>query len=583
MNEIILLSAFLAAFRMATPLVFAAMGGYFSERSGVINIALEGFLLMGAFTSGAFTASLHNPWLGLFAGILFSTILAAVYAFMVIELSADQIIAGIAINLFALGIPPVLCKAIYDVSGGTPMLQANEKMPQFFGGSYFVWGMFLMVIIVHLVHSKTKFGQYVRFSGEHSNALLSQGISVRKIRWSSVLLSGAFSGIGGAYLAIDHGSGFTRSMTAGRGFIALAALIIGRWTPIGAFLAAIVFGFIETSQILLQGMQLPNGYMVPVQWIQMIPYIATLIILAGLFGKKLGVSRPPKDLGMPIALIFIIGSSLFLNGCNTSDLKNKILETSKPILIKIAPNLYEQEKIEATDKIDEDYVAPSEDIRKINAEFIKELFMDTLQREPSSNESTSMMTTLDQGAHFEGMYNGIIYSPVYKLKEKGLASVETVRIFSEIMTYLYFENKKENMDTNKNLNTDQELPKTEIPTVNKVENKKYQPTKEEYALKIQEFKQIAIQEEYSFHTLKRIMGEEMLKTLDVMKKYKEKLATWYGKTAIFLNKYNIDFGIQKRNNMDETYHYRWALYVDEDRIKWEMLHRLHVIMNKSNR
>ncbi len=572
MNALLILTSLLAAFRMATPLVFASLGGYFSERSGVINIALEGLMLMGAFVSGAVAASTHSPFIGLIAGIGIGVFLAAVYAFMVIEMQADQIIAGIAVNLFALGMPPVICKAIYDVSGGTPMLQASEKMPSLWGGSLFVWGIFPTLLIVHLMHSRTRFGQHVRFSGEHPHALISQGISVKKIRWTSVLLSGAFCGIAGAYLSIDHGSGFTRSMTAGRGFIALAALIIGRWTPIGAFLASLVFGLIETSQILLQGMQLPNGMTVPVQWIQMVPYIATLIILAGLFGKKWGISRPPKNLGAALSLVLL--SSIALTGCNWK-------EKTKPVLEKIFPSLFETDEGKTDRTNADDYIAPPNNVRKLNADFIKELFKDTLTREPSSEEATRLMTVLDQGAHFEGIYNGIIYSIDYKVKEKGRASVAAIKIYAEILTRLKQEQEIETASKkNSEINMDQELPKTEILKPGSTDTAKVLTfTKEETAKKIEEFKQETVFNELSFCALKRILGEEMLKTIDLKKAYKEKLATFFGKNVIFLNQYGADFGIAQRNKNDETYHYRWALYSEEDRIKWEMLHRIHVIFN----
>jgi simple sugar transport system permease protein len=155
-------------------------------------------------------------------------------------------------------------------------------------------------VLFWFVHRNTRLGQYLRFSGEHPEALQSQGVSVTRVRWTGVLLAGVLCGIAGAYLSIDHGSGFARNMTAGRGYIALAALIIGCWTPLGAVLAALAFGAIEASQILLQGTTLWGGHTVPVQWIQMLPYIATLIILAGAAGGRLIHARAPKALGRAI-------------------------------------------------------------------------------------------------------------------------------------------------------------------------------------------------------------------------------------------------------------------------------------------
>ena len=295
--------AFLAflhtALRLSTPLGYGALGGYCSERSGTINIALEGLMLMGAFTAAVIAHQTHNPWLGVGAGVLGAMALASLHAFLCVGLGADQIISGLAVNLLAAGIPPVVSKALYDMSSGTPMLENKERVGEIFGTSPLMLGMFVALGLIYLIHTRTRLGQYLRFAGEHPEALQSQGIHVKRIRWAGVLLSGALCGLAGAYLSIDHGAGFTRNMTAGRGFIALAALIIGSWTPLGAFIAALVFGAIESSQILLQGVTLPSGQTVPVQWIQMLPYIATLFILAGLVGSRFGRSRPPKELGQP--------------------------------------------------------------------------------------------------------------------------------------------------------------------------------------------------------------------------------------------------------------------------------------------
>jgi simple sugar transport system permease protein len=162
-------------------------------------------------------------------------------------------------------------------------------------------GAFVAAALLIVVHRNTRFGQHLRFAGEHPEALTSQGVSVRRVRWLGVLLAGVLCGLAGAYLSVAHGSGFARNMTAGRGYIALAALIIGCWTPLGALLAALAFGAIDATQILLQGATFANGQAVPVQWIQMLPYIATLVILAGAAGGRLIRARPPKALGTPLA------------------------------------------------------------------------------------------------------------------------------------------------------------------------------------------------------------------------------------------------------------------------------------------
>jgi ABC-type uncharacterized transport system permease subunit len=290
----------LTALRLGTPLSYAALGGYCSERSGTINIALEGMMLIASFTSASIAYHTHNPWLGILGGIAGALLLALLHGFLCIELQSDQIISGMAVNFLAAGIPPVLSKALYDMSGSTPGLVAHDRIPEWFGLSPIALLIPFMAFALWLIHRHGKLGQYLRFAGEHPAALQSQGISIRRVRWTGVLLAGVFCGIAGAYLSIDHGSGFARNMTAGRGYIALAALIIGRWTPLGAVAAAFVFGAVEATQILMQGASFGENQTVPVQWIQMLPYIATLVILAGVVGGRFGKARAPKALGTPL-------------------------------------------------------------------------------------------------------------------------------------------------------------------------------------------------------------------------------------------------------------------------------------------
>ena len=298
------ISFLMAALRLSTPLSYAALGGYCSERSGTVNIALEGMMLMGAFTAAVAAHHTHSAALGVLAGVGGGLTLAALHGLLCIQMRADQIISGMAVNFLAIGLPPVISKTLYDMSGGTPMLLAHERVPTWFGISPLMAGAFVALALLITVHRRSRLGQYLRFAGEHPEALQSQGVSVLRIRWTGVLLSGVLCGLAGAYLSIDHGGGFSRNMTAGRGYMALAALIIGCWTPLGAMLAALTFGAIEASQILLQGVTVAGGHTIPVQWIQVLPYIATLVILAGASSGKLGLlirARPPKALGIPFA------------------------------------------------------------------------------------------------------------------------------------------------------------------------------------------------------------------------------------------------------------------------------------------
>ncbi len=274
--------------RVSTPLIFAALGGMFSERAGVINIALEGLMLIGAWAAAVGTFVTHSPWLGSALGMAAGIVLAAVYAFFVIRLRANQIVAGMAINMLAFGLTPFLCKILYDVTGSTPAIPITERFQS--APAYFVW------VFVGLVFATMKFtrsGLWISFAGEHPEALDAAGVRVNRVRWAAVLISGALAGLGGASLAIFLSSSFSRSMSAGRGFMALAALIFGKWHPVRAALACLLFGLAEAVQIRLQGVVLWGTQPIPVQFIQILPYVVTIFVLAGFVGR----SRAPKALG----------------------------------------------------------------------------------------------------------------------------------------------------------------------------------------------------------------------------------------------------------------------------------------------
>ena len=281
--------------RTSTPLIFAALGGLFSERSGVINIALEGFMIIGAFAAAVaahFASGAEPAWaptIGLVAAALAGAALAALYAAIVIGARGDQIVSGTAINLLAAGITPFLCKILFNVSGATPALGIERR---------FTWApmalAWIALVLTQLWLTRTSSGLWVRFAGEHPKALSASGISVKRVRFTAVLMSGALAGLGGASLSLMLSSSFARNMTAGRGFMALAALIFGKWKPIPTLCACLLFGFTDALQIQLQGVLLP-GFQepIPVQFIQILPYLATMGILAGFVGK----SRAPKALG----------------------------------------------------------------------------------------------------------------------------------------------------------------------------------------------------------------------------------------------------------------------------------------------
>jgi general nucleoside transport system permease protein len=296
-----------ATLRFATPLAFAAMGGIFCERSGVINIGLEGMMLAGAFF-GVVVAAETGQWeLGILGAMGAGGTLALIHAFFCIHLRADQIISGFAINFLALGLTGYLFRSIYGTRG-TPEL--SEGIPDVrlafiddipFIGDIFgqlnlmIWLMFLTVILSWVVLFKTPLGLRIRSVGEHPKAADTLGLSVFKIRYSAVVLSGLLAGLGGAYLSFGFGNAFNENMTAGRGYIALAAVIFGNWRPFGAFGACLLFGFSSALALRLQGSPLLPSDLASANLLQTLPYVLTLVALVGVIGR----SRGPAAAGRP--------------------------------------------------------------------------------------------------------------------------------------------------------------------------------------------------------------------------------------------------------------------------------------------
>jgi simple sugar transport system permease protein len=304
MNEIFSLVLLYSAIRLSTPLILAALGGLFSERAGVINIALEGLMLAGAFTAAAVTATTGSYLIGITAGVLAGVALAGVHAVASITFKADQVVSGTAINLLMLGLPQLLSGAFFLSTGSTPQIPKENLLPTlntFFGTQDLDLSVasilaFALVPVCWYVLFRTPFGLRLRAVGENPSAADAAGVNVARMRYTAVLLSGALAALGGAYLSIGQSSLFTRNMTAGRGFIALAALIFGKWKPVPTMLACLLFGFTEALTNQVQGVfKLPSGEDIPVQFIQIIPYVLTIVVLAGFIGQ----SRAPKALGQP--------------------------------------------------------------------------------------------------------------------------------------------------------------------------------------------------------------------------------------------------------------------------------------------
>jgi len=309
MRQLFTMSLVFSTIRLATPLVWAAIGGLYSERSGVINVALEGLMLAGAFTAAAVTFYAGNPWAGLACAMLAGGCVAYLIAVACIRFKANEVVTGTGVNILFLGLPAVLSGALFLSSGSTPQLPKEQLMPslaQLLPGTMPQWRVLtdvsvlsllalVVVLVTRYVLYRTPFGLRLRSVGENPEAADAAGVRVNRIRYAAVILSGILAGVGGAYLSTGQSSLFLRNMTAGRGFIALAALIFGKWRPLQTLLACVLFGFADAITIQMQGVaKLPSGEDIPVQFVQMIPYVVTIVMLAGFIGQ----SRAPSALGV---------------------------------------------------------------------------------------------------------------------------------------------------------------------------------------------------------------------------------------------------------------------------------------------
>jgi simple sugar transport system permease protein len=272
-----------AVVRITVPYALAALGGTLSERSGVINIALEGLLLIGAFTStlGAYFG--HGAITGVLGGVAGGAAFGALYALLVVTLRGDQIVCGVALNLLADGLTRFLLKATFDSSSNSPRVDAWGNV-----GTRLIALTVGLVALFHVVFYYTPFGLRLRAVGEHPEAAASLGVKPARIRWVALVVAGALAGLGGAWLASDQRQ-FVAGMSNGRGYIALAAVIFGSWRPMRAAAACLLFGLAEAMQIALQA----AGVGVPGWAVQMLPYILTMVTLAGLIGR----SHAPRALG----------------------------------------------------------------------------------------------------------------------------------------------------------------------------------------------------------------------------------------------------------------------------------------------
>jgi ABC-type uncharacterized transport system permease subunit len=302
-NSLNLLGMLQSTLLSSVPITFGALSGVLCERSGVINIAIEGMLLSAAFTGSIVGSATHNLWIGMLGGALIGGMLAAFLALLSIRYLVNQIIAGTVINIFAVGITGFLAARVLEQyqnlndpgrfqPWSIPVLSKIPIVgPTLFDENVFIYIMFILIVALQLGLFSTRWGLRVRSVGEHPRAADTVGVRVLFTRYRNVIMGGIVAGIGGAYFTLGSLGRFDQEMTAGRGFIGLAAMIFGRWNPVGAFLAALLFGFADSLQTKLSILQVP----IPSEFLLMMPYIVTIFVVAGVVKK----ARPPAADGQP--------------------------------------------------------------------------------------------------------------------------------------------------------------------------------------------------------------------------------------------------------------------------------------------
>jgi general nucleoside transport system permease protein len=303
--------------RLSTPLIFCALAGLLSERSGVVDIGLEGKMLFAAFAAGAAGAMFGSTTLALMAAMAVAMALSWMHGLACVSHRGDQVVSGVAINIIAAGLTVVLGIAWFSQGGQTPPVAADVRIQPLFlnavvamrtvplvgtivgegllSHNAMVYLALLLVPAVWWLLFRTRFGLRLRAVGENPQMVDAAGVSVARLRYTALTLNGMLCGLAGSYLVLAQGASFSPNMTAGRGFMALAALIFGRWHPVSALWACLLFGLLDAAAIRLQGVHLPGIGEVPVQAIQALPYVLTVVLLAGFIGKAVA----PQALGHP--------------------------------------------------------------------------------------------------------------------------------------------------------------------------------------------------------------------------------------------------------------------------------------------
>jgi len=319
MDELLIGSLVASTLRLSTPLLLCALAGLVSERSGVVDLSLEGKMLSAAFAAGAVGAVTHSAMLGIAAAVIVACLISLVHGFACVTHRGDQVVSGVAINMVAAGLTVVLGRSWFQQGGQTPPVDEAVRLRGLWArfaeptagdwiGSIFGHGLLSHDVLVYVAFAlvggvwflleRTRPGLRLRAVGENPAMVDAAGLSVPLLRYFALMINGLLCGLAGSYLVLAQNASFSPNMTAGRGYIALAAMIFGKWRPVPTMLACLLFGFLDAASIRLQGAALPavlGGGEVPVQLIQALPYLLTVVLLAGFIGQ----AHPPKALGLP--------------------------------------------------------------------------------------------------------------------------------------------------------------------------------------------------------------------------------------------------------------------------------------------
>jgi simple sugar transport system permease protein len=285
--------------RVSTPLILCALAGLLAERSGVIDLGLEGKMLFAAFAAGAAGYASGSTVVALAAACAVSLLLAWLHGFACVNHGGDQVVSGMALNIIAAGLTVVLGVAWFAQGGQTPPVQDDVRLKPLGEGvlamDILVWATFALVAATWWLIYRTSFGLRLRAVGENPKMVEAAGVSVVRLRYAALTLNGVLCGLAGSYLVLAQNAAFGPNMTAGRGYMALAAMIFGQWRPLPAMGACLLFGFLDTVAVRLQGVKLPHVGEIPVQAIQALPYVLTVLLLAGFIGRNVA----PQALGRP--------------------------------------------------------------------------------------------------------------------------------------------------------------------------------------------------------------------------------------------------------------------------------------------